>query len=784
MKKLLLICLLGSIGLTNKSYSQVTITYAADSTYQTCLFAPYYAGFYIEAAVSGYATTDMATLYVDFGDGSDTTITDIGNDGTMTWYIVPHTYTTDGVYDVTYIMTMPDLQADTLVHLNEVSLGTCETVSGYVYIDQNSNCVFDGSEIPVQYNLIAEDPLTGNVIGYGSSDASGYYEIYMPAGTNTIITFDSYSNFDNFVCPASGEINTTAPSTGNDFAVIPQIGIIEAADSNNINCFTSSADVGFGIVAETIGYAPSDVPTAYIDFGDGTNATLSAIDFATYYPYAYFNTYHTYASSGVYDVTYIVTMPDMEADTLIVYNEVIVQGCEIISGYVYHDMNTNCAFDGSDVPLTFEVTAVETGSNNYLASAIADASGYYELVVPAGITAEISLSNYFATNIYVCPPTGILSATAPSSGNNFAINSTGFDLTPESWGGFFHPGFTELVSLGAWDYQVLNTPDIQIRVVVNDPQITFVSGIAAGGDAIPDVSGDTLTWDIPASFVNNAFNYSGSALLNMSFTTDVSAPLGSQICLDVIVSPISGDLEQLNNIVNMCFPIANSYDPNYIEVSPHGYTNAGIIDPNLDMLYTIHFQNTGNYPAVNVIIKDTLNGSVLDLSSFEYLASSHTLTNLVTDGNGAMTFMFENIYLPDSTSDEPNSHGWISYRIKQEPDLVPSTTIENTAYIYFDFNSPIITNTALNTIASPANVGEIQASFSALSIYPVPATDLVTVVTNLTEETSYYIVDVNGNILQQGSVLNGDQISVSTLANGIYLFKLEDGSVEKIVIQK
>jgi hypothetical protein len=202
------------------------------------------------------------------------------------------------------------------------------------------------------------------------------------------------------------------------------------------------------------------------------------------------------------------------------------------------------------------------------------------------------------------------------------------------------------------------------------------------------------------------------------------------------------------------------------------------------MLYTIHFQNTGNYPAVNVIIKDTLNGSVLDLSSFEYLASSHTLTNLVTDGNGAMTFMFENIYLPDSTSDEPNSHGWISYRIKQEPDLVPSTTIENTAYIYFDFNSPIITNTALNTITSPASVGEVHASFSALSIYPVPATDLVTVVTNLTEETSYYIVDVNGNILQQGAVLNGDQISVSALANGIYLFKLEDGSVEKIVIQK
>ncbi len=606
----------------------------------------------------------------------------------------------------------------------------------------------------------------------------------MPVGTNAIISLDSYTNFDNFVCPLSGEINATVPSSGNDFALTPQVGILEAIDSNNFYCFSSTALAGFGIVAETVGYSAADVPTAYIDFGDGTNASLSCLDFATYYPYAYFNTDHTYTTPGVYDVTYIVTMPDMEADTLVVYNEVIIQGCEIISGYVFHDMNSNCNLDGVDVPLQFTVTATETGTFNYVASTTPDASGYYELLVPAGVSIEVSLSDYFSTSLYVCPSTGVITATAPSAGNNFALNSTGFDLEPYSWGGFFHPGFTETVSLSAWDLEVLNTPDIQLRVVVSDPQITFVSGSAAGGDMTPDISGDTLSWDIPASFVAGGYSYTSGPILTILFNTDVAVPLGTIICLDVIVTPISGDIDPLNNIVNMCFPVANSYDPNYIEVSPHGVTSAGIIDANLDMLYTVHFQNTGNYPAVNVTIKDTLNGNVLDLSSFEYVASSHTLTNLVTDGNGAMTFMFENIYLPDSTSDEPNSHGWITYRIKQVPDLVPSTTIENTAYIYFDFNAPIITNTELNTIISPLGVSDIDGSVGTISIYPVPATDMVTVMTNLTEETSYFIVDVNGNILQQGSVVNGDQISVSTLANGIYLFKLENGSVEKIVIQK
>ncbi|MBK9190296.1 MAG: T9SS type A sorting domain-containing protein [Crocinitomicaceae bacterium] len=332
------------------------------------------------------------------------------------------------------------------------------------------------------------------------------------------------------------------------------------------------------------------------------------------------------------------------------------------------------------------------------------------------------------------------------------------------------------------DLFLFNTPNVQLRIVPTDPLITFVSGAALGGDVIPDISGDTLTWDIPSAYVPSV--NSSLAQLELLFTTDVSAPLNTEICFDVIAQPITGDTDPSNNVQTLCYPVLGSYDPNYIEVTPHGITTDGLINPNLNMIYTIHFQNTGNFPAMFINIKDTLDGSVLDLGSFEYLASSHTLTYIVSDGNGALVFKFDNINLPDSTSDEPNSHGWISYRIKQQPDLAPGTTIENTAHIYFDFNAPVVTNTALNTIADNLKLIENTSGNPPLTIYPVPASDLIYVFIESDDVVNFQVMDVNGKTVQTGTVSSGEQISISALQNGVYFFQLEDGTVQRILIQK
>jgi hypothetical protein len=87
-----------------------------------------------------------------------------------------------------------------------------------------------------------------------------------------------------------------------------------------------------------------------------------------------------------------------------------------------------------------------------------------------------------------------------------------------------------------------------------------------------------------------------------------------------------------------------------------------------------------------------------------------------------LTIRFDNILLPDSTSDEPNSHGVVKYTLHLRGGLAPGTAIPNTAAIYFDFNDPVVTNEVLSItpdffitehpVDQDVDVGE-NAGFSA-----------------------------------------------------------------------
>ncbi|MBK9192739.1 MAG: hypothetical protein IPM77_15275 [Crocinitomicaceae bacterium] len=102
--------------------------------------------------------------------------------------------------------------------------------------------------------------------------------------------------------------------------------------------------------------------------------------------------------------------------------------------------------------------------------------------------------------------------------------------------------------------------------------------------------------------------------------------------------------------------------------------------------------------ASKVVIKDMLDSN-LEWQTLAPLAFSHPV-NIDVSENGEVTFTFDNIMLPDSSSNEPESHGFITYRIDLISGLAAGTSIYNTAKIYFDANPDVVTNTAINTIYS------------------------------------------------------------------------------------
>jgi len=139
-------------------------------------------------------------------------------------------------------------------------------------------------------------------------------------------------------------------------------------------------------------------------------------------------------------------------------------------------------------------------------------------------------------------------------------------------------------------------------------------------------------------------------------------------------------------------PIQCGYDPNDKDVEPNheeGYTD---IDQK-DLIYKIRFQNTGNAPAYYIQIRDTLSEN-LDVSSVQYIVGSHdehlTFSRI---GERILVFTFDNINLPDSTTDFEGSQGFLLYQVSLNEELPEGTKIENTAHIYFDSNPVVVTNT-------------------------------------------------------------------------------------------
>ena len=145
-----------------------------------------------------------------------------------------------------------------------------------------------------------------------------------------------------------------------------------------------------------------------------------------------------------------------------------------------------------------------------------------------------------------------------------------------------------------------------------------------------------------------------------------------------------------------CQENIGSYDPNDKQAFPTGYGDEHFIEANTDLEYLIRFQNTGTDTAFRVMIEDVIS-PFLDLTTIVTGASSHAYDFQIINER-TVRFVFDNILLPDSTTNLLASNGFVKFKIQQQLDNPLGTMIENKAGIYFDFNEPVITNTVFHEI--------------------------------------------------------------------------------------
>jgi hypothetical protein len=124
------------------------------------------------------------------------------------------------------------------------------------------------------------------------------------------------------------------------------------------------------------------------------------------------------------------------------------------------------------------------------------------------------------------------------------------------------------------------------------------------------------------------------------------------------------------------------------------------------------------------------------------------------------------------------------YRISQLADLAPGTEIRNTAYIYFDFNPAIITNTALNTIQDNTSVKKELVNLS--SVFPNPASEKLQVVLHGANSARMQLFDMTGKLVVQKALTPGlNTVNIAGLSSGVYTLMVhsENGmKTEKISI--
>jgi uncharacterized repeat protein (TIGR01451 family) len=148
------------------------------------------------------------------------------------------------------------------------------------------------------------------------------------------------------------------------------------------------------------------------------------------------------------------------------------------------------------------------------------------------------------------------------------------------------------------------------------------------------------------------------------------------------------------------------------------------IMPNEELEYLIRFQNTGNDTAFNIVVVDTLT-TYLDASSVLPGVSSHPYSFELDKGH-ILRFSFRNILLPDSNTNEVASHGFVKFRVRQNPNNVIGNEIKNSAAIFFDYNAPIITNETNLKISIPSRTADLENRVYA-QIFPIPAREKVQV---------------------------------------------------------
>ncbi|WP_400079242.1 T9SS type A sorting domain-containing protein [Winogradskyella sp. R77965] len=433
-----------------------------------------------------------------------------------------------------------------------------------------------------------------------------------------------------------------------------------------------------------------------------------------------------------------------------------------INGRLKLDIN-NDGCDINDIDLQSLMIVSDNGINSF--TNFTNGNGLYEIyVIEDDFTTQIeNLPNYYTSN-----PVSQASSFV-GLGNtdtiDFCIEPTGVfnDLNISIYPSIDEPrpGFDTTYQLV---YKNVGTTQLNgsVSFEFDDAKIQFLSA----SERVSSQTSNTLNFDFTDL---NPFETRTIDLEFNVFTPPITN-MGDELVATATINPVSGDETEEDNVFTLAQTVIGSYDPNDIAVLEG--EEITIEDADKYLHYLIRFQNTGTASAINVNVEHVLDDK-LDWATMQLESLSHTGRVEIVNQTD-VSFIFNNINLPDSTNDEPNSHGFIAFKIKPKSDVEVGDVFSAVADIYFDFNPPIITNTATTEIVEPLSINEVNTQ--RIQLFPNPAKEKLQIRSNLILD-KLTIIDINGRKLTSIDIsnINNYTLDISSLSKGIYFLEIQSG---------
>jgi uncharacterized repeat protein (TIGR01451 family) len=435
----------------------------------------------------------------------------------------------------------------------------------------------------------------------------------------------------------------------------------------------------------------------------------------------------------------------------------------MLRGNVYYDFNSNTTRDSLDFGAQNSIVEIQPGPVFISTDSRGDYSlytstGNYNITIP-------SLPPHIASTF---PASHSATFTFPNqvdTVNDFALQllpgDTDVKVVLTEYGNARPGNFVHYSITYSNPGTTMQTGSLSVSL---DSQLTYVSSSVSPST----INGNTIEWNYISLLPFQAFN------IDVLTSLSVAAADSDTLISTAVILPVISDLNPSDNYDTSKVIVTSSYDPNSKSVEPSG--PIGLIDVvnGISLFYTIQFQNTGSDTAFNITLLDTLSEN-LDLSSLTIVASSHPCAFRLYP-NRLMEFKFENVLLPDSTTNEAASHGFVTYQIKPKSSLLPGDFINNTAYIYFDYNEAVPTNIVQTEIQFMVNTS--VAKEISFQVFPVPADNSIFIRSTLGQlPESYRITDISGKTIRFHHFshdLQNVEIDVSALESAMYFLEIRD----------